>query len=569
MKKLSFLLALLLILSILPTGALAVETGEPEQLEDCDEFIIKLSDNCEYAIPDDCVDEIYADQGLYLIDDKQALHELIESGVIEYIEPNGEMTLFAVANDTYYSSQWGLSAVDIETAWATGLTGAGVRVGIIDSGINSSHSDLKSANIATGYNVLTDTTNVKDSNGHGTIVAGIIAATINNSSGIAGIADGVTLVPIKCFDTDLTTSTSDVIEAIMKATYDLNCDVINLSLGSQTHSKALEDAVNAATNRGVIVVAAVGNKSTSNQYSTLYYPAACDNVIGVGSISKTGTISSFSLRNPSVYVTAPGSDIISLSNTTNSGIVTGKNGTSFSAPFVTALAALAKEYDASIDLPGLQALLAGTSTDYGDKGYDTYYGYGVINAGLFARTIVGETFLDIQTHWGKSYIEYCASIGVFNGTGDWKFSPDSAITRGMVVTALYRLAGSPSVSTASPFKDVSSKAYYAKAVAWANSTGITVGTSKTAFSPNAAITREQLATFLMRFAEYAVEDTSARAELGKYTDCAKVSAWATEAIKWAVAAGIISGTSNTTLSPKSTATRAQVATMLARYDLDH
>ena len=133
------------------------------------------------------------------------------------------------------------------------------------------------------------------------------------------------------------------------------------------------------------------------------------------------------------------------------------------------------------------------------------------------------------------------------------------------MTILYRLEGTPAVTGTTAFTDVAAGQYYADAVAWAAQNGIVSGTSATTFSPDGVITREQMAAILYRYAQYKGYDVTAKADLSMFTDAAQVSTYATDAMAWANASGLISGTSATTLSPAGSATRAQVATILMRF----
>lgn len=179
------------------------------------------------------------------------------------------------------------------------------------------------------------------------------------------------------------------------------------------------------------------------------------------------------------------------------------------------------------------------------------------------------TFADVQEgDWYVEDVAYVYEHGLMDGTAAYTFSPNGKATRAMVITILYRLAGQPASSGDSPFQDVRPSDWFSPAVAWAVTHGIANGTSATAFSPNAIITREQLAAFLYRYAQDQGYDTSARADLSGYSDAGLVSSYATEALSWANATGLITGTTATTLSPQGSATRAQVATILSRFCQD-
>lgn len=178
-------------------------------------------------------------------------------------------------------------------------------------------------------------------------------------------------------------------------------------------------------------------------------------------------------------------------------------------------------------------------------------------------------FTDVPaSHWAHDDITYVYENDLMNGTDGSLFSPESTTTRAQVVTVLYRLAGQPAADWANPFWDVPASAWFHDAVTWAWENDITGGVSSTHFGAGNAVTREQLATFLYRYAQDQGYDTSARADLSGYSDAGLVSSYATEALSWANATGLIIGTTGTTLSPKGSATRAQVATILSRFCQD-
>ena len=174
-------------------------------------------------------------------------------------------------------------------------------------------------------------------------------------------------------------------------------------------------------------------------------------------------------------------------------------------------------------------------------------------------------FTDVaNTSWYFSAVSEAYTSGLMSGTTATAFSPNGTTTRGMIVTILYRLAEEPEVTQTAAFTDVAAGKYYADAVAWASANGIVTGYGNGTFAPNQAITREQLAVILYRYARYAGADVTASAALDQFSDAASVSGYAAEAMAWTVAEGIISGVSGGTLSPKTGASRAQVATMLVR-----
>ena len=176
-------------------------------------------------------------------------------------------------------------------------------------------------------------------------------------------------------------------------------------------------------------------------------------------------------------------------------------------------------------------------------------------------------FTDVRTSdWFYDPVKYVYEEGLMTGTGATAFAPNVTTTRAMIVSILYRLEGGPAVSgNNSPFNDVHTSDWYYDAVRWAERTGVVGGVGGGCFAPNMAITREQLAAMLMNYANYKHQNVSARADLSRYSDADRVSAWAEDAVAWANAEGYISGMTATTIAPQGSATRAQVAAILQRY----
>ena len=168
--------------------------------------------------------------------------------------------------------------------------------------------------------------------------------------------------------------------------------------------------------------------------------------------------------------------------------------------------------------------------------------------------------------WYHDGVHWSLDEGVMKGTSDTTFEPSGSATRAMVVTMLWRLAGEPASTAAAPFTDVKAESWYAAAVNWAAETGAVKGTSETTFSPNVPVTREQLATILYRYAQAQGKGfTGAWNFPLDFSDAAKVSKWADEAMHWMTMNGVITGMDNGTLAPKENATRAQIATMFMRF----
>ena len=180
-------------------------------------------------------------------------------------------------------------------------------------------------------------------------------------------------------------------------------------------------------------------------------------------------------------------------------------------------------------------------------------------------TDVSDIFLDIAPNaWYKDAVQYAYAGGLMTGVSANEFAPEATTTRAMIVSMLARLESVESAESAG-FSDVSDSDWYATAVNWAAASGITSGTGDGNFSPNTAITREQLAAILMNYAQYKGQDVSARATLDTYSDATAISSWANDVMSWAVAEGLLTGVTADTLQPQGAATRAQVAAILQRF----
>ena len=174
-------------------------------------------------------------------------------------------------------------------------------------------------------------------------------------------------------------------------------------------------------------------------------------------------------------------------------------------------------------------------------------------------------FTDVRrSDWFYEDVAFAYENGLFAGTSDTTFSPNASMTRAMLVTVLYRLEGQPAVNGRSGFSDVQYNGYYEDAVTWAADNGIVNGTSTTTFSPNANVTREQMAAILYRYAQYKKYNTAASSSLNGFTDQASVSGYATASLEWAVAEKLVNGSAGK-LMPTGNATRAQVAAILHRF----
>ena len=209
--------------------------------------------------------------------------------------------------------------------------------------------------------------------------------------------------------------------------------------------------------------------------------------------------------------------------------------------------------------------IAVTALEDGTYQFTQPRGTATISVTFAKKPVEPLPFVDVAAEeWYGEAVAAVYARGLMTGTAKDTFAPELAASRGMVVSILHRLAGSPTVN-AEVFEDVAADDWYGQAVAWAASEGIASGTSAETFSPNAAVTREQLAALLCNFAAQQGVDTTACSDLSSFDDAATVSDWAQDAVSWAHAEGLLAGTSATTLSPQGEATRAQLAAMLVRF----
>ena len=275
---------------------------------------------------------------------------------------------------------WGVGKIEAPFVWSSYLLrGAGVNVGIIDTGIDIDHPDL-AANVKGGWNCIAETVNFDDDNGHGSHVAGTVAG-IDNTIGVIGVAPSANLYGIKVLNRSGRGTTSDIIEGMQWA-IDHDLDVINMSLGTSSYVAAYEDATNKVLAAGVIMVCSAGNSGPAE--NTVGYPAAFEGVIAVAATDSADVIASFSSRGPQVDVAAPG---VSIFSTTKSGGYTTMSGTSMAAPHVTGTVALML---GSADPNGdgtwtpleAELKLETTALDLGAIGDDIAYGWGRIRANL-------------------------------------------------------------------------------------------------------------------------------------------------------------------------------------------
>lgn len=432
MSKLRYILSAALMLFIISTSAAAAD------------FIFKYNDNAPMLMSGD-LGTGYLAPGIYTTDDEDMLKRLLRQGIIDYYEPNEFFYLIddeiieeepngepggdfpwlqpgKTPDDPYYISsqhdfEFGLMNANIVVNNER-LRGQGVKIGIIDTGIALAHEDIDYDRIVARFYVdasnNVEVSDAEDQVGHGTSVAGVVAARTNNGLGVASLAPEADIVIIKVYDDDGSTTSSRIIAGLQRALEE-GCDVVNLSSGifikgnneasySYTPPQPLAEMVSRLNEAGVILVAAAGNHGPNTStapdyvkdpaaYSPPMYPASIPEVISVASVSKNGEHSSFSYFNSTVDVAAPGGNVTLLNYL---GGYKNANGTSFAAPYISSVAALAKQIDPSLTMSQFSELLSITSRDAGDPGWDKFYGHGIVDVAALLNYMLTDGKLSRQ-----------------------------------------------------------------------------------------------------------------------------------------------------------------------------
>lgn len=305
--------------------------------------------------------------------DERAFQERIAHDPrVRYAEPDPVMELLAYTpDDARYPTQYAPQLIGAPSAWDVTVGATSVAVCIVDSGVRSTHEDL-AARWAGGFDFVNNDADAWDDNGHGTHVTGIAAAGIGNAKGTAGVAN-VAIKHAKALDASGSGAWSVVASAIRWCA-DQGAASIGLSLGGTSGSTALQDAVNYAWSKGVVLAAASGN---GGSLDGVLYPARYVNTIAVGCVYATRGVCSFSNRGAELDLVAPGSGI-DAPYWTNDTAYGKLSGTSMSTPHVAGAAALLKSAKPSATASEIRAALESSAEDLGAAGLDTTYGYGML-----------------------------------------------------------------------------------------------------------------------------------------------------------------------------------------------
>ncbi len=321
-----------------------------------------------------------------------------------HAEPNYRVRLSGTPDDPLYPRQWHFDMINLSRAWDVS-TGKQVTVAVVDTGVNPEGEDGFGGRLRDGYNALLKRRGGwQDNHSHGTHVAGTIAQETDNGIGVAGIAYDAEIIPVKALNALGIGSIATIAEGI-KWAVDNGADIINLSLGGSRRSWFLQEASTYAYERGVTVIAASGNESTSQLCTSVSYPAACEHVLAVGSVNYGAFRSYYSNCGPGLDLVAPGGD--TATDFDNDGYPDGVwqetfipelvldswffsweydwgyfafEGTSMACPHVAGVAALVKSAHPEWGPDEIAAALVSTAIDLGPAGRDDDYGYGLLDA---------------------------------------------------------------------------------------------------------------------------------------------------------------------------------------------
>jgi serine protease len=298
---------------------------------------------------------------------------------VELVSLNYIRTATATPNDPYYANyQKHLSTARVNQAWDLSKSAGNQVVAVLDSGVDAGHPDL-AGHLLPGYNTFNTALPPADGFGHGTMMAGIIAAGTNNSIGVAGVAWSAKVRPVKVLDDNGRGADSNIINGINWAVAN-GARVISLSLSAPGYNSVLDDVINKTIDRGVVVIAAAGNGGSG----VPQYPGAYYRTLAVGATNGNGVLTSFSTYGNWVDLAAPGWDVTSTGPRarTPAGVQPywTASGTSFSAAIVAGTAALVRNKWPTLTADQVVARLKATARDAGPRGRDSYYGAGVLDA---------------------------------------------------------------------------------------------------------------------------------------------------------------------------------------------
>ena len=347
--------------------------------------------------------------------------ELAGDPSVEWAEVGAALRALAAGPDPFRNELWGLDAVRAPQAWASSSGSCATPVAIVDTGLRSGLADLEGRVLHhLGYDFAEGDPDPRDGHGHGTHVAGTVAAAFNNSTSIAGVAPGACVFGVKVLS-DEGEGTSEAVAAGIVHAADVGARIINLSLGCDCDvQQVIEEALAYAAARDVVIVAAAGNDGKSK----LHYPASSPKTIAVAALDRNFALASFSSHGPGIDLAAPGVDVVSLFRDGESCM---GSGTSMATPHVAGAAALLRSRNPALNREQIPALLRSKARDLGAPGYDTKFGAGLVDA-LAAVSAAGGGG-GVCTPGSTAL---CLSSGRFRVETFWR-RPDGATGQGQAV----------------------------------------------------------------------------------------------------------------------------------------
>ncbi|MFB6467161.1 S8 family peptidase [Cytobacillus sp. Hz8] len=316
---------------------------------------------------------------------KEMLHYFQALEGVSFAEPHYLylQNKLGLPNDLLYQEryQWNLPIIETESGWNVSRGNKSIKIAIVDTGVDLNHPDLKKR-LLKGYNVIKKNHNPADDNGHGTHVAGIIASETNNQKGTAGVTWYNKIMPVKVMNKKGYGTSFDIAKGIVWAT-DHGANVINLSLGNYQPSAVLQEAVQYAYDKNVVLVSAAGNDHTSQPS----YPSAFPEVLSVSAVTDDGNLADFSNFGDYIDVTAPG---VSIPSTYFKNRYASLSGTSMASPHVAGLAGLILSVNPKLRNQQVMNIIETSAVDIGDKGTDDNFGHGLIDVKNALRKAAGK-----------------------------------------------------------------------------------------------------------------------------------------------------------------------------------
>ncbi len=372
---------------------------------------------------------------------------LAESGLLEIVQKNYLYEPSAVPDDIHFPRQRHLTQSRVDRAWDTTIGSEDVIIAIVDTGVDPEHPDL-SEKIVDGWNVVENSADFSDVNGHGTMVAGVAAAMSDNRRGVAGVAWESPIVAVRVTDSDGGTSAGNLAAGILWAA-ERGARVINVSFAPLWSNRVVRAAAQQAYHRGSLVVISAGNAGGTTS------AAGFTEGFFVGAVSSSDQIARFSDRGPFVDLSAPGVGVLT---TELGGDYVGASGTSFAAPLVSGVAALAWSMRLELRPISIQEAILDTSREAGDAGKDDVYGWGTVDAAAAVLAAEG-SIIETDTTAPKVAVSRPRDGSTYSG----RFTASvKATDRWGVADVVMSIDGVPrATDTRSPYRFVIDPALYA------------------------------------------------------------------------------------------------------------